>query len=239
MPNAYNIRALRASKKAIELKSLKAADEIKVLMQENKLLDEQIAELELKESNLASNLLEELRQQKTQNANRIQKRSDEMTSLRKQLEIVNRDIRYPDPKTYIEEQVAKMVVKFNKHVQLNEGKLGLQITTRFVLKANVRKASSTKSYSYDIPTGDMGIYIEDATKPIIASKDFPFTWMELYIERERGWYCLTCAEETVWFEYYKETFANMFFECLQKKFDNVAFKLTIDRKDNSFTLNLV
>lgn len=238
MPNAYDIKALRTSKKIIEMRRSKAAEDANVLRETNKELDMQIAQLELKGSNLASDLLEELRQQKSQNTVKLQKLSEEISSLHKQLETVNSNIRYPNPKEYIEEQVAKMVVKFNKHVQLNENKLGLQISTKFVLKANVR-AKSRKGDSYDVPTGDMGIYINDAEKPIISSKDFPFNWMELYTEKELGWYCITCAVDTVWFENYQKDFCDMFFERLQKKFDNVSFKLVIDKESNSFTLDLV
>lgn len=239
MPNSYNIKALRTSKKAIELRSKNLVEETNFLREDNKLLEQQIAELELKGEGLASNLLEELRIQKTRNDAKLQIIIGEMTFLRKQLETVNRDIRYPNPKSYIEEQVAKMVVKFNKHVQLNENKLGVQISTRFVLKANVKLRKYSENISYDVPTGDIGIYIDEAERPIISSKDFPFNWMELYTESKLGSCCIPGVEDTVWFENYKKDFCNSFFEHLKNKFDNVAFKLTIDRKDNSFTLNLV
>ena len=190
-------------------------------------------------TNKSRNTQKDLQNQKKRNSIKIQKISDEINDLHKQLADVNQKIRYPDPKEYIEEQVEKMVVKFNKHVELNENKLGLQISTRFVLKANVRQRKYSENFSYDIPTGDMGIYINEAEKPIISSKDFPFNWMELYTESKLGSCCIPGVEDTVWFENYKKDFCNSFFEHLKNKFDNVAFKLTIDRKDNSFTLNLV
>ena len=239
MPNAYNIKTLRSSKNNIEMKNKKLAADLNTLREANKSLDMQIAELEVKGSNLAADLLEDLQNQKKRNSIKIQKISDEINDLHKQLADVNQKIRYPNPKEYIEEQVAKMVVKFNKHVELNKNKLGLQISTKFVFKANVRQRKYSENFSYDVPTGDMGIYINEAVKPIISSKDFPFNWMELYTERELGWYCIPGAVDSVWFESYKKDFCNMFFEQLQKKFDNVAFKLTIDRTDNSFMLNLV
>ena len=73
MPKEYNIRTLRSLKKNIELKISNVGHDSETLRGTNKSLDKQIAELELKESYLASNLLAELREQKEKNTIKIEK----------------------------------------------------------------------------------------------------------------------------------------------------------------------
>lgn len=238
MSEAYNVNQLRKFKKNLEEELNKSRESVKALKEEDKSLDKKIAELQKKSSKLAKDLVKALENNKKQNSQEICKLVEGQYHMEERLKAVTQRIESPDPTGYIAEQVKEMFEAFTAHVKIYERKYGLAISTEFKVKHEERP-KTMKNLSWNEPTGIVEIYTLEPDNPqhivIVKSKDFPYNHMMLYTQKEDD----EKITLTNWFIKYLKAFKKELFKVFKEQFNHESFKLTVDEKNNSFTLELV
>ena len=146
--------------------------------------------------------------------------------------------REDDTTLYIQEQCNRMVDEFMKYIKQNANEIGNQIKKTFIIRT-VSKKVDDRYGPYYIPTGNIGISDKNEEQShIVKSEGFCFP-NELYTTKRDGYYDNITCYNTEWYNEYFKKFASTLLKTLQENFDSCDFKLTINKSQKTFTLELV
>ena len=212
---------------------------IKSLKKQKSECEEKIKVLKTKKSGLAKMLIQDLEKELKQLNKTINFKEEEKTKLEVSLNEIENKIheREDDTTLYIQEQSNLIVDQFMTFIKNNLREIGMAMKKDYTIEGIIKRVDDRYG-DYLIPTGNVGIF-ESGKREIIAQSEGFYFKNNLYtLNRDDDYEYVKC-QVTKWYEEYLEKFVSILLKTLEEKFDYYDFKLTINKPQKSFTLELV